>query len=71
MARLLLIAGVIFAIYLLLRAFKSNKPELDAPLVAEDMVQCAHCGVHLPKSESIEAGGCHFCNAAHRDAFKG
>ncbi len=71
MARLILVAGVIFVIYLLLRSFKSNKPEVDARSVAEDMVQCAHCGVHLPKGESIEAGGRYFCNAAHRDAFKG
>lgn len=71
MARLILVAVVMFVIYLLLRSFKSNKPAFDASSVAEDMVQCAHCGVHLPKSESLEAGGRYFCNAAHRDAFKG
>jgi len=71
MTRLLLVAVVIFVIYLLLRSFKSKKPEVGARSVAEDMVQCAHCGVHLPKSESIEADGRHFCTAAHRDAFGG
>lgn len=70
MVRLILIAGVVFVIYLILRSFKSNKSEVNARSVAEDMVQCAHCGVHLPKSESLEAGGRYFCNTAHRDAFK-
>jgi hypothetical protein len=33
------------------------------------MVQCAYCGVHLPKSEGLQEGGQYFCNEAHRDAF--
>lgn len=33
---------------------------------AQDMVRCAHCGVHLPKGESITAGQQHFCSDAHR-----
>jgi uncharacterized protein len=35
---------------------------------AEDMVRCAHCGVHLPAGESVRAGDAHFCCVAHRDA---
>jgi uncharacterized protein len=34
---------------------------------AEDMVACAHCGVHLPRSEALAARGLHYCSAAHRD----
>lgn len=34
----------------------------------ERMVACAHCGVYLPASEALEAGGRSFCSAAHRDA---
>jgi uncharacterized protein len=30
------------------------------------MVVCAHCGVHLPQSDSIAANGAHFCSEAHR-----
>jgi hypothetical protein len=29
-----------------------------------------HCGVHLPKGESILAGGHFFCCAEHRDAYR-
>ena len=35
---------------------------------AEDMVACAHCGVHLPRSDALAARGLHYCIAAHRDA---
>jgi uncharacterized protein len=35
---------------------------------AEDMVTCAHCGVHLPRSEALAARSLHYCSAAHRDA---
>lgn len=35
---------------------------------AEDMVICAHCGVHLPRSEALAARSLHYCSAAHRDA---
>ncbi len=34
----------------------------------EGMVACAHCGVHLPRSEALAAGGRSYCSAAHRDA---
>jgi uncharacterized protein len=36
----------------------------------EKMVVCAHCGVHLPESDSISDGEAIYCNAAHRDAAR-
>lgn len=34
---------------------------------AEPMVQCAHCGTHLPTSEALPApNGLTFCSEAHR-----
>lgn len=35
---------------------------------AEEMVACAHCGLHLPRSEALAARGLHYCSGAHRDA---
>jgi uncharacterized protein len=29
------------------------------------MVSCAHCGIHLPKNESLLADGKYYCCAAH------
>lgn len=31
----------------------------------EDMVRCAQCGVHLPRSESLMRGGRLFCSEEH------
>jgi len=43
--------------------------ERDAGQAAgEPMRRCAHCGVHLPESETISAGGRHYCSESHRDA---
>ena len=32
----------------------------------EDMVQCARCGVHLPRSESITTQGMSYCSPEHQ-----
>ena len=70
MGRLLLLVAIVVAVFLLIRSYRKNAPLQDKP-VAEDMVRCAHCGVHLPKGESIQAGGNFFCSAEHRDAYRG
>jgi uncharacterized protein len=37
----------------------------------EEMVRCAHCGLHLPRSEAVSAGGQLYCSDAHRIAGAG
>lgn len=37
---------------------------------AATMVACAHCGVHLPRGEAVEARGLHFCGEPHRIEFE-
>lgn len=32
---------------------------------AETMLQCAHCGVFYPASETVQARGRDYCSAAH------
>lgn len=70
MSRLLLIIAIVAVVYLLIRSYRKQAPQQDKPIAAEDMVRCAHCGVHLPKGESIEADGQFFCGAGHRDAYR-
>jgi uncharacterized protein len=53
----------------LLRSYGKEVSRQDQPVV-EDMVRCAHCGVHIPRSESIASGGNLFCSAGHRDAYR-
>jgi uncharacterized protein len=32
----------------------------------QDMVACAHCGVHLPQAEAVRDGELHYCGDGHR-----
>ena len=64
---LLLIAGVLVLYWLVRSAWRrhdgaarQNKP------VAEDMVRCNECGVHLPRGESLVVGGQHYCCTEHQ-----
>jgi uncharacterized protein len=66
MSRLFLLLAVIIVVYLLLRSYRRQAPKQDLPASAEEMVRCVQCGVHLPKSESILAGGNFYCSDAHR-----
>ena len=34
----------------------------------ERMVACAHCGLHIPRSEAVQAGASVFCSAEHAHA---
>jgi uncharacterized protein len=68
MSRLILIIAIVAVVYLLVRSFRKQPQRQDKAISAEDMVRCAHCGVHLPKGESVEADGQSFCSTEHRDA---
>lgn len=35
---------------------------------AQDMAQCAHCGVHLPQSEAVRGEKGLYCSTEHRSA---
>ena len=66
MSRLFFLLVVAAAVYWLLKSYSKQPAKKDEPFAAEDMVRCSKCGVHLPKSESILAGGQFFCSEAHR-----
>ena len=78
MSRLLFLVVAVVIVYWLLKSYRKQLPGKGAPKEsdrgegasgqAEDMVRCVHCGVHLPKHESILAGGKFYCSEAHRSA---
>lgn len=43
-------------------------PEKPPGAVREEMVRCAHCGVHLPSSDAVRSGERPYCNAEHASA---
>lgn len=81
MARLFLLLAILLAIFWWLgsrmRARRAEPPRADADMprqgahpdanrrAQEPMVPCAHCGVHLPRSEAIAYQGLHYCRAGH------
>jgi uncharacterized protein len=67
MSRLRFRFVVIAIVYWLLKTYRKQATKQDAPAASsEDMVRCAQCGVHLPKSEATASGGKFFCGEAHR-----
>ncbi|GAA4329915.1 PP0621 family protein [Pigmentiphaga soli] len=46
-----------------LRRQDRRRPRPDA--APQAMVQCAHCGVHLPASEAVRRRGYNYCGLAH------
>lgn len=69
MSRLIFLFAIAATVYLLIKSYSRKNPEKKQD-ISEDMVRCAQCGVHLPKSESIREGEQIFCCAAHRDAYR-
>ena len=75
MKYLILIAVVIGVLWLarsLRRPPVSPTPKAPSasPSTSEEMVTCAQCGVHLPRSEALPGRGGVFCGEAHRAAFE-
>lgn len=67
--KFLLVIAVIVLVLWLARAARRAPERTGAPkrpAALEDMVSCAHCGVHLPRSEALPGRGGLFCGAAHR-----
>ena len=46
-----------------LRSVREEAPPAAVP--PEDMVRCARCGIHLPRSESVLRDDQRFCGAEH------
>ncbi|HXZ96741.1 MAG TPA: PP0621 family protein [Burkholderiales bacterium] len=68
MNKLLLVIIAALLVYWILRSYRESplKPGENRDTAVEDMVRCAHCGVNLPKSESlISSQGDFFCSREH------
>jgi uncharacterized protein len=63
---LLLIAVFAVAWWLVRRALRTAaRRAAGAPPPPEDMVRCAQCGVHLPRSECMAFAGKLYCSEEH------
>ena len=62
------------AVWLILKLLKQYRNTLDTPTPpqshSQDIVRCAHCGLHIPKAESIHVSGEYFCCIEHSQQSK-
>ena len=61
---ILLVVLAVWAIRRALRASRTGEAQKQHP-VQQDLVRCARCGVHLPRSEARLAEGRLFCGEEH------
>ena len=68
LAKFLLLIAVFVIAYMVIKggSRRSDQPKQTSGAIAEDMVRCKVCGVHLPRSESIESRDDYFCSEEHR-----
>jgi uncharacterized protein len=75
LGKFLLLVALGAIVYFLLRNYKraiarqqdaDRHSEPDASASGEDMVRCAQCGVHLPRSESYLSEGKLYCSEEHK-----
>ena len=71
MAKILLLVLGLLLVYWILKSYRrrvGRNGGAAPPATGENMVQCARCGVHLPRSESIPAQGRYYCSPEHQRA---
>ena len=71
--KILLFLVVVFVLLWLLRGATTRRRGGGAappPQAPQEMIACAHCGVHLPRDEALPGRGGVFCGDAHRAAFE-
>lgn len=69
---ILLVLGLVLA-YWILKSYRrrvDRSEPRERGTASEDMVRCAQCGVHLPRSESITTQGSFYCSADHERAHR-
>lgn len=67
MGKLIFLVLAVVIVWAILKSYRKTRMRDQAPpsKVPEDMVCCAQCGVHLPKSESHAKDEKFFCSAEH------
>ena len=65
MSKLIFIVVIIALVYWWFKSYRKQPPKQDKPVQTQDMVSCAHCGINLPKGESLSVDGQYYCCTAH------
>ncbi len=69
--RFLFFALALFGVFLIVRhLWRQNQQSggKSKQVKSVDSVQCAYCGLHLPKDEAVNDDSVYYCSKAHRKA---
>lgn len=63
MARILLLVALFVVLYYVFRSVAASWKSQDKPSghAQQKLVQCSHCGLHVPENESIVIHGKYYC----------
>jgi uncharacterized protein len=65
---LLVVIGIGLILMVLRQALSHRRPSARPRESVQEMVRCAHCGVHVPRSEAVFEESTPFCSDEHRGA---
>ena len=63
---LLVVLVVAFGIWRSRRALETSEKKPSPLALPQDMLACAHCGIHIPQAEALMLGTQAYCCAEHR-----
>ncbi|MES9969516.1 MAG: PP0621 family protein [Candidatus Thiodiazotropha sp.] len=69
--RYIFLALALWGVFLIGRHFWRQSRQKDKPsqqIKSVDSVQCAYCGLHLPRDEAVNEDGKYYCSKTHLKA---
>lgn len=68
MVKILLLAIIVWLLFVVIRRYNRSLHSGPASGTPDSalMVQCRHCGLHIPRDDSIAVGGDYYCCEEHR-----
>jgi uncharacterized protein len=62
---------VALVVWLVRRALREKRGGARPAAASEDLVRCAHCGVHLPRADAVLVDTQAYCGPAHARLGRG
>jgi len=69
MVKILLLAIIVWLLFKIIKRYsRSLQTRTEAKKRTDEavMVQCRHCGLHIPREDSVADQGQYFCSEEHR-----
>jgi uncharacterized protein len=70
MLKILLLAIIVWLLFQIIKRYSRSLQSRNAAKKRTEeavMVQCRHCGLHVPKEDSVTSQGQYFCSEEHRE----